>query len=387
MEAIELLDLTPWLEPLAGDNPSGESLRDDPAFLEVERLMTPRKDVARDALNRPSREIEIPVDWTEVLARCEALRARGRDLRLVVVAVRALANTDGLAGLATGLTLVARTIELHWDTLYPELRPTSTPAEGAMRRLNVLAGLHAGASPVGDLRTRAIVSVRGYDPVTGEDLERATLDPAVVLQRFRGLSAETRAKEIGKQEELILRVRTVLGALAKQAPDQLAAEVAGAKAALAATAAIEDALAARIGPGPRLGDLTRFLELVAATLLRSETETAAEPETETETEIATETGAAPAVAGRALAEIAAPAARPVALAEIRTRQDVVRMLERIIEFYDRTEPSSPVPFLARRMVRMVPMDFLQLVEEMAPGGAKEFRTVAGISDDSKKARN
>ena len=382
-----MLDLTPWLEPLAGDNPSGESLRDDPAFLEVERLMTPRKDVARDALNRPSREIEIPVDWTEVLARCEALRARGRDLRLVVVAVRALANTDGLAGLATGLTLVARTIELHWDTLYPELRPTSTPAEGAMRRLNVLAGLHAGASPVGDLRTRAIVSVRGYDPVTGEDLERATLDPAVVLQRFRGLSAETRAKEIGKQEELILRVRTVLGALAKQAPDQLAAEVAGAKAALAATAAIEDALAARIGPGPRLGDLTRFLELVAATLLRSETETAAEPETETETEIATETGAAPAVAGRALAEIAAPAARPVALAEIRTRQDVVRMLERIIEFYDRTEPSSPVPFLARRMVRMVPMDFLQLVEEMAPGGAKEFRTVAGISDDSKKARN
>ena len=384
-----MLDLTPWLEPLAGDNPSGESLRDDPAFLEVERLMTPRKDVARDALNRPSREIEIPVDWTEVLARCEALRARGRDLRLVVVAVRALANTDGLAGLATGLTLVARTIELHWDTLYPELRPTSTPAEGAMRRLNVLAGLHAGASPVGDLRTRAIVSVRGYDPVTGEDLERATLDPAVVLQRFRGLSAETRAKEIGKQEELILRVRTVLGALAKQAPDQLAAEVAGAKAALAATAAIEDALAARIGPGPRLGDLTRFLELVAATLLRSETEPAAETaaEPETETEIATETGAAPAGDGRALAEIAAPAARPVALAEIRTRQDVVRMLERIIEFYDRTEPSSPVPFLARRMVRMVPMDFLQLVEEMAPGGAKEFRTVAGISDDSKKARN
>ena len=45
-------------------------------------------------------------------------------------------------------------------------------------------------------------------------------------------------------------------------------------------------------------------------------------------------------------------------------------LARIIEFYDRTEPASPVPFLARRMLRMVPMDFLQLMEELAPSGSR-----------------
>lgn len=367
-----MLDLAPWLEPLSDTRPSGESLRDDLDFLEIERLTTPRKEVSRDALNRPTREIEIPVDWGEILVRCEALRTRGRDLRLVVVAVRALANTRGLAGLADGLALLARTVELHWDTLHPELQPTPDPAVAARRRLNVLAGLCTGASPAADLRARTIFTVRGHDPITGQDLERATLDAATVLQGFRGLSEETRAGEANKQEALILRVQAVLAKVAEQAPDQLAAETAAAKAAFDAASALEAALAARTGPDPHLADLSRFLQLVTAALVRQEGGPA------NEAVAASDPDSGPP--GPA-AMPAAPA--PSAPGEIRTREDVVRTLERIIAFYDRTEPSSPVPFLARRMVRMVPMDFLQLVEEMAPGGAKEFRTVAGILEDKK----
>ena len=66
-----------------------------------------------------------------------------------------------------------------------------------------------------------------------------------------------------------------------------------------------------------------------------------------------------------------------------TREEVVACLDRIIEFYDRTEPASPVPFLARRMRRMVPMDFLELMEDLAPSGLKEFRSLAGL--DRQKA--
>ena len=62
---------------------------------------------------------------------------------------------------------------------------------------------------------------------------------------------------------------------------------------------------------------------------------------------------------------------------------MIACLDRIIEFYDRTEPASPVPFLARRMRRMVPMDFLKLMEDLAPSGLKEFRLLAGLSDDKK----
>jgi type VI secretion system protein ImpA len=51
---------------------------------------------------------------------------------------------------------------------------------------------------------------------------------------------------------------------------------------------------------------------------------------------------------------------------------------------DRTEPASPIPLLARRMRRMVPMDFLELMEEVAPSGMKEFKSVAGMEDAKKK---
>jgi type VI secretion system protein ImpA len=69
---------------------------------------------------------------------------------------------------------------------------------------------------------------------------------------------------------------------------------------------------------------------------------------------------------------------------VNSRADVERSLDQIIDFYERTEPSSPIPHLARRMRRMVPMDFLELMAEIAPSGMKEFRTVAGVDDEKQK---
>ena len=68
----------------------------------------------------------------------------------------------------------------------------------------------------------------------------------------------------------------------------------------------------------------------------------------------------------------------------RAIQIVEAALERIIGFYERTEPSSPIPHLARRMRRMVKMDFLELMEEIAPSGLKEFRNIAGVEEGKKK---
>ena len=73
--------------------------------------------------------------------------------------------------------------------------------------------------------------------------------------------------------------------------------------------------------------------------------------------------------------------RPAPFPRLSPRAEVIACLDRIIEFYDRTEPASPVPYLARRMRRMVPMDFLRLMEDLAPSGIKEFRQLAGLTDD------
>ena len=71
---------------------------------------------------------------------------------------------------------------------------------------------------------------------------------------------------------------------------------------------------------------------------------------------------------------------------IGSREEVVKCLDLVVAFYDRTEPSSPIPHLVRRVRRMVHMDFLELMEDLAPSGLKEFRLVAGVVDAKKPAQ-
>ena len=69
-----------------------------------------------------------------------------------------------------------------------------------------------------------------------------------------------------------------------------------------------------------------------------------------------------------------------------SREEVVKCLDLVVAFYDRTEPSSPIPHLARRIRRMVPMDFVELMEDLAPSGLKEFRQLAGMTDIKKSTQ-
>ncbi|HRO11066.1 MAG TPA: type VI secretion system protein TssA [Amaricoccus sp.] len=383
-----MLDLAPWLSPLDGENPSGASLRDDPRFHEIERLMQPRVDVVRDDRNNPVSQSVIPVDWSEVLSRAEALRTQGRDLRLLVIVARALANERGLAGLADGLNLVAGTLEAHWDTLHPELRPGAALREAALRRTNALRQLNDRGGLLGDLSERRFIVVRGVDPVTGGDLERATLSVQAVVNDAPALATDAdRAAMAAAHDKLLDRVNQASRTQAEKAPEELAALLAEARAAEAAAQAVEAAVAARLdGTGERvLPQLGTFLGRMVATLARVSALRAADA-----ADAAAAAPGPPAPGLRPeppLHATAAPAAATSGGAAVpdrlSNRAEVMACLDRIIEFYDRTEPASPVPYLARRMRRMVPMDFLELMEDLAPSGLKEFRSLAGLSDDRK----
>ena len=54
------------------------------------------------------------------------------------------------------------------------------------------------------------------------------------------------------------------------------------------------------------------------------------------------------------------------------------MIERICAYYTRVEPSSPVPLLLRRAKRLVTMDFLEIVRDLADQGLPQVGNVAGI---------
>ena len=126
-----MVDIALWLSPLDGENPSGEDLRNSPRFHELERLTEPQVKLDYDDNNKPASQTAMPVDWPAVLELAEELRAHGRDLRLLTAVTRARAGEDGLAGAAEGLSLIARSIEMHWETMHPALRPNGQATDAA----------------------------------------------------------------------------------------------------------------------------------------------------------------------------------------------------------------------------------------------------------------
>jgi len=58
-------------------------------------------------------------------------------------------------------------------------------------------------------------------------------------------------------------------------------------------------------------------------------------------------------------------------AEIRSRADVVMMIDRICAYYEAHEPSSPVPLLLQRARGLVDKRFIDILLELAPNGLPE----------------
>ena len=385
-----MIDLALWLNPLNGENPSGEDLRNDPAFHELERLTEPQLKVVHDGNSRPTSQSS-PVDWAAVLERAEELRSRGRDLRLLVIVARALANEEGLAGLAEGLTLIARTFEQYWDTMHPSLR-TGAPREAALRRINALLDLQNGQEGLlANLRQVAFFSPRAIGPISGRDLEQAALDERVMLQEAAsGLGTAEKAALTSAHNQLLNRVRAGCAAQIDQAGEAMTSLLADARAAIGALDAVDAALNARIeGHGATVPELKKFLQRLLTTLERNSgagatANGAAKPAPQ---------AAEPAMPARnghgaeTMASVASSVEASAGLPDrINSRDEVVKCLDLVVAFYDRTEPSSPIPHLARRVRRMVHMDFVELMEDLAPSGLKEFRLLAGVPDPKKPAQ-
>ncbi|MGE0280802.1 MAG: type VI secretion system protein TssA [Rhizobiaceae bacterium] len=376
-----MIDLALWLSPLDGENPSGEDLRNDPRFHEIERLVEPQTKVTYDERNKPTSEVVIPADWGAILGKAEELRGHGRDLRLIVLVTRALTNESGFAGLAQGLTLIRQTIEEHWETVHPSLRRNAPPREAALRRINALVDLQNVEGLLADLRQKAFFEERPNPPVTGRDLEFGTLDDrTVLLEASKGLSAKEQAALLEKHGQLVMRVRASCAAHADKAAGAMSALQDSARDAIAALALLDDAMNAKLeSSGPQAPDLKRFLDRAVATLERAQTvqpgEVIAQEDAATATPTPLVNGHAPSVS-TFVSSVGLPD-------KINSRDEVVKCLDLVVAFYDRTEPSSPIPHLARRVRKMVHMDFVELMEDLAPSGLKEFRLLAGIPDGKK----
>ena len=63
---------------------------------------------------------------------------------------------------------------------------------------------------------------------------------------------------------------------------------------------------------------------------------------------------------------------------IQSRQDAVRALDAVAEFFRRSEPSSPIPMIVERAKRLVAKDFLEVLADIAPDAVMVARLAGGL---------
>ena len=333
-----MLDVPLLLSAIAAESPCGDDLEYDAAFLELERI----------AQGQPERQMgdavlpAEPPEWPRVCEQARALFARSKDLRVANLLLRGAIALDGLSGLAQGLQLVEQLLKLYWIELHPRLDEDDNDPTF---RINALAGLTA--EPIIHLLWEAsLTRSRTFGPVT----LRAALN-AFGLQRF--------ASESLSQDQ-------VLGAFRDSDEQSLQATREALNQAQAALHGIERQVSEQVGSaqGDDLAPLKQLLRQILHLLGEPAPTASVEP-------------AANSIAAGVDSPTAAPqmGARPSG--EIASRDDVLRQLDRLLAYYARHEPSSPVPVLLGRAKSLVTADFAAIVRNLIPDGISQFEALRG----------
>ncbi|MHC6223450.1 type VI secretion system protein TssA [Pseudomonas sp. X10] len=336
------------LAAVSADYPCGEDLEYDPDFLQLER----------DAQGRPERVMgdaiqpAEPPQWRQIEQSCTALLQRSKDLRITHFLLQANLALHGLPGLAASLELISALLREYWLHLHPQL--DAEDDNDPTVRINALAGLTCDTN-IALLRDAVLVRSRAFGPVT----LRAALH-AGGMQHF--------ASEHLSAEELA-------AALRDSDPEQLQQARQALSQAREACEAIEHQVSDQVGSasGVDLAALKQPLRQ-AWQVLADYAPGVDIPSTEfSDTPSDTDDQPVP-VAPRA----AQPAMRP---GEISSREDVLQSLERLLQYYARHEPSSPLPVLLRRAKNLVNADFATIVRDLIPDGLSQFETLRGPEAD------
>ena len=112
------IDVARYLQPLSADNACGPNLEYDPGFGELERLAAGKPEQVEG--DQVIAKAEDP-PWREVFGQAEALLARSRDIRVAIHLTHAGLNLVGIEALAAGLALIDGLLRTFWEQVHPLL--------------------------------------------------------------------------------------------------------------------------------------------------------------------------------------------------------------------------------------------------------------------------
>jgi len=346
-------DAQALLEPITAEQPCGQNLDEAPilpgdvtpvlAEFDALRLFgqarSPEAPPDPEDRERENAKVKPPIEWDRLRAGALAALGKTKDLRLLAYFATALLRTDGLPAFTRTLATASHWLETYWPQVYPLVD------EDAMARRNALNCFADPMAVVDRVWRLPLVASRQHGRFSLRDLDIA--------------SGQVAAGAEGKPDE-----RAIAEAFKELSLEDLATLEQSVTGATAALNSIDARMRGEGGPevAPDFAPLlTHFAKLNR--ICREQLAARGE-----------------AVSGNGDAVAAGDGAAPVSMTvgAIQSRQDAIRALDAVAEFFRRNEPSSPIPLFVDRAKRLVAKDFLQVLADIAPDAIPVARSAGGL---------
>ena len=326
------------LAPVSDALPCGEDLEYDAAFsaLEVAARFKPEQQFGDSVI--PA----VEPDWRSVAEQAEELLRRTKDVRVAILLLRASTRLQGLAGFSLGLQLLTSLLETYWDTVHPKL--DADDDNDPTMRLNAIAPLVDPEMALRDLHDARVGTARTLGAIMVRDIEQAfgRLGPKDGQAGYTTAQIEGAIGEIRASDPQALD----FGAGLRDQIDQL-----------------KVLLDNRVGGGQQL-DLKPLRDI--ATLLRQTCSSAAvEPAMGSDEHDTSDS------------QPQNPRAAGGGSGPIRSRQDALSTLDRVIAYLEQAEPGNPAPLLIKRAQRLIGVSFLEIMSDLAPEALGSIENITG----------
>ncbi|MDF7760267.1 type VI secretion system protein TssA [Kosakonia cowanii] len=329
------------LAPVSAEQPCGENLEYDADFQAMEQASLGKAEQQFGSTIIPAE----PADWTRVEKLATGLLSRTKDIRVMMALTHAWTHRRGLEGYADGLLLLGQALSLYWDQLWPSL--TDGGEFDPFFRINALAGLSDKSSLTTTLRQSVLLRSNG-DEIIVRDAQ-SLLDGSKTEcagypgGRVRLIDELTRGGQpgieaIGQIEGRLQTIRTWL-------LEQLG----------------ESGV-------PEMEQLLKTVGMIAGVSRASRSE---EPVETTSEPQPTQSTAQPAAA------VPLAAMTDWRTAQVATRADAQLMLEKVKQYFAQHEPSHPAPLMIDRVQRLIELDFMEIIRDLAPDGVNQLQNIFG----------
>ena len=330
------------LEPVSFDSICGIDLDESGELYILEEMV-------KGKLETQFSEAE-PADWKAIIEFTKETFGKSKDLWLAIYLNIGLTIVDGVAGSAHGIDFIYNLLEKYWGSIYPLIDEEDEEDEEKFReRLSPLETLFNERG----LFVKTIKNIKLSKVKFAENLSYLELDK---------LQADRKNKEI---ENFYLAVKDSDSEFKEVLINSF-------KTILDTCENINEFIDDKVGSERNITNITKFIELVK-TILTHLNKGMISKLDDTELVESDEERLVNAEVSATRINTKSNAASVI----INSSQDINHLLQNMKKWYEKNEPSSPIPFMLRRIESLVDKNFIEIMNDIAAESVGKIGTLFG----------